>query len=133
MPGVSDWTHAAALETALDFQLQIGWEDRIRPYCLALARYLKERVLSEIPGAHLTVPWDDEMSGFITSFFVEGFDAEKVCRHLWEECRIEVVNTNAYGHSCFRVSTHFYTSFADLDLFLEALKDTLKRTDMKLA
>ena len=133
VPGISDWTHAAALETALDFQLQIGWEDRIRPYCLALARYLKERVLSEIPGAHLTVPWDEEMSGFITSFFVEGFDAEKVCRHLWEDFHIEVVNTSAYGHRCFRVSTHFYASFADLDRFLEALKDTLKRTDMKLA
>ena len=132
-PGVSDWTHAAALETALDFQLRIGWEDRIRPYCLALARYLKERVTTEIPKAHLTVPWDEEMSAFITSFFVEGVDAEKVCRHLWEELRIEVANTNAYGRSCFRVSTHFYASFADLDRFVEGLKETLKRTDMKLA
>ena len=133
VPGVSDWTHAAALETALDFQLHIGWEDRIRPYCLALARYLKERVLSEIPLAHLTVPWDEEMSGFITSFFVEGVDAEKVCRHLWEVLQIEVVNTNAYGHSCFRVSTHFYATFSDIDRLVGALKDTLKRTDMKLA
>ena len=131
VPGVCDWTHAAALETALDFQLNIGWQDRIRPYCLALARYLKQRLLA-FEGSHLTVPLDEEMSGFIVSFYIEGVDAGKVCRFMWEELGIEVVNTSAYGHSCFRVSTHFYASFEDLDRFLEALDEVVKRPDMEL-
>lgn len=131
-PGVCDWTHAAALETALEFQLAIGWENRIRPYCLGLALYLKQRILREFPASHLTVPMDEEMSGFIVSFYLEDVDAEKVCRYLWEDRRIEVVNTPAYGHSCFRVSTHFYASFDDLDRFLEALKEVSERGDMKL-
>jgi selenocysteine lyase/cysteine desulfurase len=132
VPGVCDWTHAGALETALDFQLRIGWESRIRPYCLALARYLKDKLVEEIPKARLTVPVDVEMSGFIVSFHIEGVDAQKVCNHLWETYRIEVVYTPAYGLSCFRVSTHFYAAFADLDRFLEALVAVSQRPEMQL-
>jgi selenocysteine lyase/cysteine desulfurase len=124
--------HAADLEPPLEFQLEIGWQDRIRPYCLGLALYLKQRVLCEFPRARLAVPMDEEMSGFIVSFYLEGVDAEKVCRYLWEERRIEVVYTPAYGHRCFRVSTHFYASFEDLDRFLEALKEASERADMQL-
>ena len=75
VPGTRDLTHFAGLAKAIDYQLEIGWEEKIRPYCLGLARYLKEQALEEIDGARLTIPMDPEMSGFITSFSINGMSA----------------------------------------------------------
>jgi len=124
--GTRDQTHFAGLGTAIDFQLEIGWEDKIRPYCLSLAHYLRTLVLDEIEGAFMTVPQGPEMSGFLTSFDIEGFNLRKITQIMWDDYKIQIGARGAGGRSVFRISTHFYDNFEDIDRFIDALKEVLK-------
>lgn len=131
--GTADLTHYAGMETAIDYQLEIGWEDKIRPYCLALARYLKERIIADISGSRLTIPMDTEMSGFLTSFSIEGVDSRKLMRILWDEFSIQTQSVTFNEISAFRISTHFYDSFGDIDRFIDTAVELIKtRKDLSL-
>lgn len=123
--GTHDVTHFAGLGAAIDYQLGIGWEDRIRPYCLGLARYLRELITTEIEGARMTVPPGPGMSGFLTSFTIDGCNLRKVVELMWEEYRIQIAATRAGDQPVFRISTHFYDSYEDIDQFIDALKEVL--------
>ena len=123
--GTRDLTAHAGLAAAIDFQLDIGWESRIRPYCLGLARYLKEQTLERIRGSRLTIPLDPELSGFLTTFTIEGIDLGKVCQYLWDDYKIEVVAVTFSNIQAFRVSTHFYDSYEDLDRFINAVNQII--------
>lgn len=123
--GTRDLTPHAGLSAAIDFQIDIGWETRIRPYCLGLARYLKEQTLERIRGSRLTIPLDPELSGFLTTFTIEGIDLGKVCEYLWDDFRIEVVAVTFSNIQAFRVSTHFYDSYEDLDRFINAVNQII--------
>lgn len=129
--GTRDHTHFAGLGRAIDFQTEIGWDSKIRPYCLGLAKYLKEQALERIRGSRLTIPLDPEMSGFITSFSIEGINLGKVCSILWDEYKIEVTANGANGMQFFRVSTHFYDSYDDIDRFIEAVNEIIKTRDVR--
>ena len=87
--GTRDLTHLAGLGKAIDFQEEIGWTERIRPYCLGLAAYLKTRVLEEISTARLTIPTDSEQSGLMTSFTIPGIDHGRATECLWQDYHIE--------------------------------------------
>ena len=131
--GTRDLTHHACLGDAIDYQLDIDWENRIRPYCLGLARYLKAQAVERIRGARLTIPMDESMSGFISSFSIEGIDLPKVCEYLWSDYKIEVVSNRANDISFFRVSTHFYDSYDDIDRLINAINEIIvKYPDVKL-
>jgi len=119
--GTRDLTHFAGLAAAIDFQRQIGWEEKIRPYCLGLARYLRERVSSEIDGVTMTVPPGPEMAGFLTSFSIAGLKLHKIVKIMWDDYRIQIAATHAGNQSTFRISTHFYDSYEDIDRFVNAL------------
>jgi isopenicillin-N epimerase len=123
--GTRDLTHHACLGDAIDYQLEIGWDSRIRPYCLGLARYLKAQAVERIRGARLTIPMDESMSGFISSFSIEGIDLPRVCQYLWTDYKIEVTANQANGLSFFRVSTHFYDSYDDIDRFISAINEII--------
>ena len=125
MTGTRDLTHFAGLGTAIDFQLEIGWEKRIRPYCLGLAQYLRDLILEEIDGARMTVPPGPEMSGFLTSFTIDGCNLNKIVHLLWTKYRIQIAATHAGDQSVFRISTHFYDCYEDIDRFIDALKAVL--------
>ena len=125
VPGTRDNTHFAGLGTAIDYQMEIGWESKIRPYCLGLARYLKTLALEEIEGARLTIPMDPEMSGFLTSFALDGIDLHKIRQIMWDDYKIQIASTRAGARSVFRISTHFYDSYEDIDRFIDALKEVI--------
>ncbi len=131
--GTRDRTHHACLGEAIDYQLEIGWEERIRPYCLGLARYLKAQAVERIRGARLTIPMDESMSGFISGFTIDGIDLPKVCEYLAKDYRIEVTAVGANDLTFFRVSTHFYDSYDDLDRFINAVNEIIaKHPDVHL-
>ncbi len=131
--GTSDLTHFAGLGKAIDYQMEIGWEDKIRPYCLSLAKYLRTLVLDEIEGTVMTIPEGPEMSGFLTSFYIEGVPLHKMREILWNDYDIQIATTGADGRSIFRISTHFYDNFDDIDRFIDALKDVIanRRDDLE--
>ena len=119
--GTRDSTHFAGLGTAIDFQEGIGWTEKIRPYCLGLAAYLKSQVLEKISTANLTIPVDTEQSGFMTTFTIPGIDHGKVASYLWQDYT-----------PVLRISTHFYNSYDDIDKFVSALVNILNtRPDIK--
>ncbi|MYA78891.1 MAG: hypothetical protein F4Y17_15495 [Gemmatimonadetes bacterium] len=73
------------------------------------------------------------MSGFISSFSIEGIDLSKVCQYLWSDYKIEVTALGVDGQSFFRVSTHFYDSYDDIDRFIGAINEIIaKYPDVKL-
>ena len=130
--GTKDSTHFAGLGTAIDFQEEIGWAEKIRPYCLGLATYLKSQVLEKISTANLTIPIDTEQSGFMTTFTIPGIDHGKVASYLWQDYKIESASVQAGNKTVLRISTHFYNNHDDIDKFISALVNILNtRTDIK--
>ena len=123
--GTRDLTHFAGLGKAIDFQAEIGWKEKIRPYCLGLAAYLKRRVLEQFSTARLTIPTDPEQSGFMTTFTIPGIDHGKAAERLWREYRIESVSVNVGETPAFRISTHLYNSHDDIDRFVSSLAEIL--------
>ena len=121
MVGTRDQTPFMGLGAAIDFQNEIGW-DRIRAYCLGLARYLKERI-KHIKGARLLTPIDPELSGFITTFAIEGVDLGPIRRELWDDEKIETAAFGLGGMSVMRISTHFYNSLEDVDRMIEGIEE----------
>jgi len=119
--GTRDLTHFAGLGKAIDFQEEIGWKEKIRPYCLGLAAYLKKQVLEQFSTARLTIPTDPEQSGFMTTFTIPGTDHGKAAERLWQDYQIESVSVNVGETPAFRISTHLYNSHDDIDRFVSSL------------
>ena len=85
----------------------------------------KQLILEEIDGARMTVPPGPEMSGFLTSFTIDGCNLNKIVHLLWTKYRIQIAATHAGDQSVFRISTHFYDCYEDIDRFIDALKAVL--------
>ena len=124
MTGTRDLTHHAGLGYAIDFQRKIGWEDKIRPYCLGLARYFRQR-LEEIDGVRLMVPPGPDMSGFITTFTIDGINIGMLAGILRNDYSIETTNTSPNDIHCFRISTHFYNNHGDVDTLVDTIKEVI--------
>lgn len=123
MVGTRDMTPFLGLAAAIDFQMSIGWE-RIRAYCQGLAGYLKERV-KRIKGARVLTPADPALSGFITTFTIDGADLPKLQQQLWNEARIETTCFRIRNIPVFRISTHFYNSRQDIDKLVSEIQKRL--------
>jgi isopenicillin-N epimerase len=123
MMGTRDQTPFIGLGTALDFQAEIGWE-HIRTYCQGLAGYLKERI-KRIRGGRVLTPTDPEMSGFITTFTIDGADLYKIRQELWDDEKIETSAFSVKDIPVFRISTHFYNSRDDIDRMIREIERRL--------
>ncbi len=123
MMGTRDQTPFIGLGTALDFQQEIGW-DHIRTYCRGLVDYMRER-LGRIRGVRFLTPRDPEMSGFITTFTIEGADLQKIRQELWDDEKIETVAFHINDVPVFRISTHFYNSREEIDRMVRAIERRL--------
>jgi len=124
MTGTRDMTFFAGLGFALDYQLDIGWENRIRPYCLKLAAYVRKRALA-LPGVRLLAPDDPELNGFLTTFTIDGTDMEALARILYDQYAIQVQSPDCGGIRALRVTTHFYSSFEDIDYLMDTTETIL--------
>lgn len=116
-----------ALGEAVDFQNIIG-KQRIERRIKALAGYLKTE-LKRIPGVRLHTSEDPYLSGGLTSFSVEGVEAQKIVDYVREKYNIVVrtvgnVEKGTYG---VRVSTPIYVTFKHLLMFLEGVEHLVER------
>lgn len=116
-----------ALGEAVDFQNVIG-KQRIERRIKALAGYLK-RELKRIPGVRLYTSEDPYLSGGLTSFSVEGVEAQKIVDYVRERYNIVVrtignVEKGTYG---VRVSTPIYVNFKHIMMFLEGVQHLVQR------
>ena len=86
----------------------------------ALAAQTRQR-LDGLGGLRLTTPPDAELSGAMTAFWwPPGLDEELLRRQLWEH-RIEALVNRWPEGLTLRVSTHFYTTDAELSQLAEAV------------
>lgn len=109
-----------AIEDALDFHDAIGGankEGRLR----YLARYWQDRVRG-VPGVRLFTPTDPRRHGALAAFGIDGMAAADVSERLMREHRLFTVVRAIGDDACVRVTPHLYTTTADLDVLVGAIR-----------
>ena len=111
----------AGIVDAITFHKAIGSrrkEERLR----FLKNYWAERVAA-IPGVFLNTPLDPARSCGIGNFGITGKTPSRVVDALWDRHRIFVVPIDGDPVHGVRVTPHLYTSTADLDRFVSAVRE----------
>jgi isopenicillin-N epimerase len=112
-----------AVPDAIDFQADLGWpavRDRMRE----LSAYARHR-LNGLAGLRLATPTDPTLHGAMTAYWwPAGLNAEGLRRGLWDR-RIEAIVGEWPDGLTLRVSTHFYTTEAEIDRLAEAIPHVL--------
>jgi selenocysteine lyase/cysteine desulfurase len=109
-----------AIEDALRFHASIGTrnkEARLR----YLASWWMDRV-RDVPGVRLYTPRDPRRHGALASFGIDGMPARAVAGRLLDDHRIFTVVRGIGDGECVRVTPHLYTSTADLDALVAAIR-----------
>jgi isopenicillin-N epimerase len=102
-----------AVPDAIDFQAGLGW-DAVRARIRHLTNKVWER-FNGLCGLRLATPADPALSGAMTAFWCPpGTDDEELRRQLWER-RIEALVNKWPEGVMLRISTHFYTTEAELE------------------
>jgi isopenicillin-N epimerase len=116
-------THSAAPRLAIGeailFHRGIGAE-RKAARLRSLARYWENR-LRELPRVRLHTPLDDAQSCAIGTVEIEGVEPGVVARKLFDEHRIFVTPIVHEDFKGIRVTPNVYTTFEELDRFVEAM------------
>ena len=109
-----------AINDAIDFHLGIGIqrkEARLR----WLQRYWTDRVRGT-PGITLNTPSDPARHCAIANVSVTGITPRDLAQRLFERHRIWTVGINTPGAQGVRVTPHMFTTTAELDALVRALK-----------
>ncbi len=110
-----------AINDALDFHEGIGIrrkEGRLR----YLQRYWTDKVRG-VPGITLNSPSDPARTGAIGNVGVAGHEPAELMRTLFERYRIWTVAIDGAGVRGVRITPHLFTSTADLDALVRALRE----------
>lgn len=122
------WPVVAAFEHALDFQLALG-PGRIEQRVRELGQYLRAEA-ARIPHVVLYTPQDPAMSAGITSLTLDNVAPERAREYLRvrhdvytaARAKGERYPADPHGVSGFRVSTHFYNTYEEVDRVLTGLR-----------
>ena len=122
------WPVVAALEHALDFQLALG-QSRIEQRIRELSEYFR-REAARIPHVVIYTPQDPTMSAGITSLTLDTVAPDRVREYLRvrhdvytaARAKGERYPADPNGVAGFRVSTHFYNTFEEVDRVLTGLR-----------
>lgn len=121
--GTRDVCPWLAVPAAIDFQTGLGW-DAIRGRFAELAAYTR-RVIGERHGLKLATPDVPGLHGSMTAFELpSGVDAATLRAELWNR-RIEIPIIDRPDRLLIRVSHHFYTTEAEIDVLSEVLPEVL--------
>jgi isopenicillin-N epimerase len=108
-----------AVPDAIDFQAALGWHN-VRERVRELAAYTRQR-LDGLGGLRLTTPTAPALHSAMTAYWwPPGLDAERLRQQLWER-RIEAIIGEWPDGLTLRVSTHFYTTEAEIDRLADAI------------
>ena len=128
---------AVGLGAALDFMQALDWR-AIQNHELRLTRRLLDG-LAEIRGVRVLGPVDTHDRRGVVSFAVEGFSAEKICRHLDHHgvalrggyhCAQPLLR--AFGvDGAARASLALYSLDGDVDALFAGLEDLMRQRDTR--
>lgn len=122
------WPVVAALEDALDFQRAIG-QPRIEQRVRELGNYLRA-CASEIPHVVLYTSSDPRLAAGMTSLALDNVPSVRAREYLRQRHEVytaarsrgERYPSDPHGVTGFRVSTHYYNTYDEVDRLLDGLK-----------
>lgn len=120
--GTANLSVLTGLKAAIEFANTLGM-DRIEGRIRMLNAYLRAR-LAAVPGAELWSASDPALVAGIACVNFPGVPYREIENGLWQRHRIRIRGGDP---SRLRISTHIYTSYADLDRFVEKLGEFLKQ------
>lgn len=120
--GQRDDAALAGFGHAMLFLQQIG-STAVEERLAALTGVFKEE-LSRMPEVTLYTPPDPSFSGGVVTFHMEGIDARRAHQWLYQERQI-VCAPSGVEEGGLRFSPHIYTSLADCERALSAIKDVV--------
>lgn len=123
-------THPAsqrnAITEALNFHESIGVERKAERF-----RYLRRRWanrLRTLPGVKILNSEDPEQSCGIGFISIDGFDAPKLAKYLWDKHRIWTIAIVTPGeYQGLRVTPNVYTTLEEIDTFSEVMEKIIRR------
>lgn len=117
--GTRATTAELAIGEAVDFHLVIGSE-RKQKRLHELKQYWVDKIKSH-PKIKILTPDSSALSGALGMVCVEGYEASEIDGYLFGEHHIHVVGIKYEKLNGIRVTPNVYTSFEDLDRFVEAI------------
>jgi selenocysteine lyase/cysteine desulfurase len=122
-------THPAsqrnAITEALNFHESIGPERKAERF-----RYLRKRWsnrLRDLPGVKILNSDDPEQSCAIGFISIDGFDAPKLSKYLWDKHRIWTVGIVTPGeYQGLRITPNVYTTLEEIDTFSEVMEKIIR-------
>lgn len=114
-----------AIGNALDFHHIIGperKESRLR----YLQRYWSDK-LREVPGIAVNTPAEPRRSCGIANVGISHMNPKELADRLMKEYRIWTVGIDGAGVRGCRITPNIYTSTRELDTFVEAMKELVRR------
>ena len=119
-PGTKDYPVRAAVGTALNFINRIGL-DNIEKRCRYLSDYLKEG-LKKMKDIKILSSYNYDLSApGSTIFEKKNLDALDSVKIFEKKIKFHIDEHQRDGHNAIRVSTHFYNTTEQIDLFLDTL------------
>tara|TARA_Y100000031_G_scaffold53437_2_gene61013 strand:- start:996 stop:2306 length:1311 start_codon:yes stop_codon:yes gene_type:complete len=112
---------------AIDFHSAIG-KTNIQSRVRSLATRLKDG-LAEISGAGIGTSGSAEMSGGLTTFYVDGVPKANMTKALMDRERIYMPGSGLNDFSC-RASTHFYNTEDEVDRVLSVVRHVASNRSM---
>ncbi|MFY0685803.1 MAG: aminotransferase class V-fold PLP-dependent enzyme [Cyclobacteriaceae bacterium] len=109
-----------AIEAAIAYHMAIGSERKERRLKF-LQNYWTSKV-RELPKVVVNTPKDMNRHGAIANVGVDGIEPAQLSKRLLEEFKIWTVAINRPGVRGVRITPNVYTSTAELDVFVSAIK-----------
>lgn len=119
--GTRSFASEMAINAAIDFHLLIGAQ-RKQARLQYLKNYWAEKAAS-IPGVKLNTSLKPQYACALANFSIEGFKPEEIDGKLLEKYRLHTVAINWENIHGVRVTPNVYTSVAELDLLVKAIKE----------
>tara|TARA_B100000959_G_scaffold228482_1_gene243815 strand:- start:395 stop:1666 length:1272 start_codon:yes stop_codon:yes gene_type:complete len=110
---------ALGMGDALDFQLAIG-KTNIQTRVRQLAKRLKDG-LRDLPAVGLGTSGSAEMSGGLTTFYIDGVPKANIQQALMDREEIYLPGSGLNDFAC-RVSTHFYNTADEVDRVIQVIQ-----------
>jgi len=121
--GTDEPAACLSVPAAIAYQAERDWP-QVRQECHALVRLARQQ-MAEVTGEPELVPDDPRWFSQMAVLPLPACDARLLQRRLWDEYQVEIPATHWGDRPCLRISVQGYTTRADVDRLIEAVRELL--------